>query len=404
MIELSKHIQYLLLENDCVIVPDLGGFIAHYRPAHYDEQDGVYVPPVRTIGFNPQLTMNDGLLVQSFMQTHHTDLPDATRMIAAKVDRIKDILYHEGMVEFQGVGNLYFNIHNDYEFQPLEQGILSPTLYGLGTLQLPCLSEKPILLNDHSVVETREIPEAQSVTSQTPRKVFTLIPGVWARNAVAVVAAILLSFLLAVPVENTYIDEGDYASLGSDRLFEEIREYSMVTTLFKGDTDQDIKKKKHSLKPVSVRTVKVGKASTAQDDKSAAKPKAEEKKATVSLPTVTAQNKPAAATPAEVKKAEAPVVKQPTRQEAKAPVAKETAVKPEKTYHIIVSSLDNAADAQQILKDYKQKGYRNATIIEGNGRYRVSLDHFTQKAEAYKQMNTLKKDSTFKSAWMLTVR
>ena len=59
MIELARHIEILLLENDCVIVPELGGFIAHYQPAYYAESDNIYFPPMRTIGFNPQLTMND---------------------------------------------------------------------------------------------------------------------------------------------------------------------------------------------------------------------------------------------------------------------------------------------------------------------------------------------------------
>ena len=68
MIELAKHIEVLLLENDCVIVPGLGGFIAHYRSCVYNEDTGEFCPPARTIGFNPQLVMNDGLLVQSYMQ------------------------------------------------------------------------------------------------------------------------------------------------------------------------------------------------------------------------------------------------------------------------------------------------------------------------------------------------
>ena len=81
MIELARHIEILLLENDCVIIPDFGGFIAHYQPARYIKEENLYLPPVRTIGFNPQLTINDGLLAQSYMQAHHTDFPDATRMI-----------------------------------------------------------------------------------------------------------------------------------------------------------------------------------------------------------------------------------------------------------------------------------------------------------------------------------
>jgi hypothetical protein len=92
MIELTKHIEILLLENDCVIVPGLGGFIAHHQPARYEEDEGVFLPPTRTVGFNPQLTMNDGLLTQAYMQTYHTDFPDASRKIAQKVNELKEIL------------------------------------------------------------------------------------------------------------------------------------------------------------------------------------------------------------------------------------------------------------------------------------------------------------------------
>ena len=103
MIELSKHIEVLLLENDCVIVPGLGGFIAHKRQAAYSIQEGEFMPPLRTIGFNPQLIMNDGLLVQSYMQAFNTDFPDATRRIEKTVAEIKDQLYQQGQVTLHNV-------------------------------------------------------------------------------------------------------------------------------------------------------------------------------------------------------------------------------------------------------------------------------------------------------------
>ena len=74
MIELAQHIEVLLLENDCVIVPGLGGFVAHYTPAMRVAEENVFLPPTRIIGFNPQLKMNDGLLVQSYMAVYDTDL------------------------------------------------------------------------------------------------------------------------------------------------------------------------------------------------------------------------------------------------------------------------------------------------------------------------------------------
>ena len=46
MIELAQHIEVLLLENDCVIVPGFGGFIAHYAPAMRVAEENLFRLPV----------------------------------------------------------------------------------------------------------------------------------------------------------------------------------------------------------------------------------------------------------------------------------------------------------------------------------------------------------------------
>ena len=75
MIELSRHIESLMLNHDCVIVPGLGGFITQYMHARYIAEEGLFLPPYRSVGFNQQLTFNDGLLVQSYMQAYDTSYP-----------------------------------------------------------------------------------------------------------------------------------------------------------------------------------------------------------------------------------------------------------------------------------------------------------------------------------------
>ena len=65
------------------------------------------------------------------MQAHHTDFPDATRMIEEEVAGLKEQLYQNGCAEMHGIGVLHYNIHSTYEFHPNEDGALSPTLYGL---------------------------------------------------------------------------------------------------------------------------------------------------------------------------------------------------------------------------------------------------------------------------------
>ena len=52
MIELDRHIEILLLSNDCVIVPGLGGFMTHHVDARYDADDQMFLPPLRTLGFS----------------------------------------------------------------------------------------------------------------------------------------------------------------------------------------------------------------------------------------------------------------------------------------------------------------------------------------------------------------
>ena len=81
MKELSRHIEQLLLEHNCVIVPQLGGFVTQYVPARYVEAEKLFLPPARTVAFNPHLTLNDGLLVQSYMRVHSTTYQQTVRLI-----------------------------------------------------------------------------------------------------------------------------------------------------------------------------------------------------------------------------------------------------------------------------------------------------------------------------------
>ena len=376
MIELARHIEILLLENDCVIIPDFGGFIAHYQPARYVKEENLYLPPVRTIGFNPQLTINDGLLVQSYMQAHHTDFPDATRMIEEEVAGLKENLYKEGCAEIHGIGVLHYNIHGTYEFHPNEDGALSPALYGLGSFSISRLE----YLTSTISTTTRELLPQQEKRKRTVR-----LKRQWIGNAVAVAAAVLLFFFLSVPVENTYVDKGNYASLGTDGLFDAIRSQSLATTLITvpGKPQQPkktgIKNNQNTLKPVAVKVEKVGKVEeTAPKNIVVTSLSTEQPAKPVVKPSAT--SKPA-----------------PEKKETAAPVANKKG-----NYCIIVSSLPTANDAQQVLNDYKQKGYKDATIIEGNGRYRLSLCSFADKAAAYKKLNELKQNDAFKNAWVLS--
>lgn len=109
MIELAQHIEVLLLENDCVIVPGFGGFIAHYAPAMRVAEENIFLPPTRVIGFNPQLRLNDGVLVQSYMAVYDTNFSDATKMVEREVAELIAVLHEEGKTDLPNIGEIRYS-------------------------------------------------------------------------------------------------------------------------------------------------------------------------------------------------------------------------------------------------------------------------------------------------------
>lgn len=197
VIELDRHIEILLLSNDCVIVPGLGGFMAHHVDARFDEADGTFLPPLRTLGFNPRLTMNDSLLVQSYIEAFDISYPEALRRIEAEVEELRQHLESEDCYELNGLGTLRLNSDGNLEFEPCEAGILTPNLYGLSTFELmPLATEEP------KATDSNEETLDETVLTEEPADSAITIKMSWLRNAVAVAAAVLAFFMISTPISN----------------------------------------------------------------------------------------------------------------------------------------------------------------------------------------------------------
>ena len=132
---IDKHIEYLLLDNDCVIVPGLGGFVAHRVKSRFDKHDNMFLPPYRTLGFNPLLTMNDSLLAQAYTDTFDISHPEAMSRIEKEVENIQKQLDNQGQFEFNGLGTLIKDKEQKLIFEPYESGIITPEYYGLGSFE-----------------------------------------------------------------------------------------------------------------------------------------------------------------------------------------------------------------------------------------------------------------------------
>jgi hypothetical protein len=227
IVELAKHIETLLLENDCVIVPDFGGFIVHNVSARKDETEQTFLPPYRALGFNPQLNLNDGLLIQSYMSAYDVNYPQAQLLVEQAVNELKAQLAQDTYVELQGVGRLSYNIEDQFVFSPCEAGLCSPALYGFTPFRMNLLPVEPAI-SIQPTATTVETPEEQQ------RKRNTLVLHInrrWLNNAVAVVLALVTFYLLSAPVDNTYIEPENYASVGNMELFSQIESQSVLSSV-----------------------------------------------------------------------------------------------------------------------------------------------------------------------------
>ncbi len=231
VIELERHIEILLLSNDCVIVPDFGGFMAHHVDARYDGRDNMFLPPLRTIGFNPQLTMNDSLLALSYVEAYDISYPDALSRIAEDVREIRAELDINGKYELTDIGTLYLNSQGTYTFEPCEAGLLTPNYYGLDGFVMQPLKELGTSASNEETTATAEIvpfdcnanPQAeenkgnQKATAEPvfaneqeeeeESSEFVQIRKSWLRNAVAACIALIAFFTLSTPLDTPQVQK-----------------------------------------------------------------------------------------------------------------------------------------------------------------------------------------------------
>ena len=206
-----------MLSNDCVIIPGLGGFMTHHVEAHYDADDRIFLPPLRTLGFNPQLKLNDSLLIQSYIEAYDISYPEAQRRVEAEVAELRQHLETEGHYELNDIGDLHLNAEGRLEFEPCEAGILTPTLYGLNSFEMLPLQSKVA----EAEAETSIKDEETEATEEKSKREHTItIKMSWFRNAVAVAAAIVAFMLIGTPVGNsqlseTYVQQSAFVPLSS---------------------------------------------------------------------------------------------------------------------------------------------------------------------------------------------
>ena len=203
MINLARHIEILLLEHDCVVIPGLGGFITNAEEARFLEQEWQMMPPYRTVRFNQALKTNDGLLVQSYMNIYDASYPAAQKQMQMDIDEMMDQLNLTGEYVMENIGTLRIDINHNISLETDESGINTPWFYGLSSFAL-----EPV----EAIEKQREIATAIQQTSVLPvttagndeeksKTVVVKFNRRWIDIAVSAAAAVMLFFLISYTSE-----------------------------------------------------------------------------------------------------------------------------------------------------------------------------------------------------------
>lgn len=352
MIELSRHIESLLLKNDCVIVPGLGGFITQYVPARYVADERLFLPPCRSVGFNPQLAINDGLLVQSYMQAYDTNYPETVKLIGNAVAQLKKRLHEEGEYELTGIGTLTISIDGKYNFAPCEAGVLSPELYGLDAV---CIESIPqTATNGNTVASAQSDKKAKSNKAANAKSSYTIsINRELVNYAAAAVVAVCFYLLWATPLGSSPKEEQQQASVVYEQLF----------------------------------------APAKQAEKQAAVPQA--------VPDSTAIATDQDTEPTAQEETAEPI----TQSEENALSAEAEKLQTETgRYAIVLVSAISEKNAEAFAQEVNGKGCTDARPYKRGKMVRVVCGNYSSEAEAQEGLTKLRKDEDFAEAWVIELK
>jgi len=129
MEKIISQIEKLLIQNDYVIIPGLGGFIVQVQPAKITSTE--IIPPLSIVCFNVRMNNNDGLLATEILRSENTNYRDANKLIDAEIEKIKNRLYSEDKIKLGRLGYLYLNAEQQIAFNSSKEYELLPANFGL---------------------------------------------------------------------------------------------------------------------------------------------------------------------------------------------------------------------------------------------------------------------------------
>ena len=168
---LSKMVKELILDNDRVVLPGLGCFVAETVPAYFSDKGYTINPPYRKLYFRARPDEGDSL-VRFYARSNDVSYEVAERIIKDFVAELRSVLHVKKAVVFPGLGRLRATKENNVFFIADEDLDIYPEGFGLEPISLKThqetAEEVSAAVHDlKSVLETVPVPEVLPVQEES---------------------------------------------------------------------------------------------------------------------------------------------------------------------------------------------------------------------------------------------
>ena len=169
---LSKMVKELILDNDKVVLPGLGAFVAEIVPATFSDKGFTINPPYRKLYFRAKPDEGSAL-AEFYASSNKVNMDIAEKVIGDFVAELKSVLFTRKTVVFPGLGRLRATKENAVFFVADEDLDIYPEGFALEPISLKTHVETPAevaavvgslkaIVDDVApVVEVQEEPEIE---------------------------------------------------------------------------------------------------------------------------------------------------------------------------------------------------------------------------------------------------
>lgn len=118
MATVQNHIKELLFEQDCVVIPDFGGFVTNFHGAEINSSNRFIAPPQKWLAFNALLKNDDGLLSNYIAREENISISQANLKVKTFVENTRRYLHFDTIYTIDGLGIFSQNDEEKIQFQP----------------------------------------------------------------------------------------------------------------------------------------------------------------------------------------------------------------------------------------------------------------------------------------------